>query len=144
MTECRLWQSFAQNIWLFWTEEKARNTVKIMKNPAPNDAAESYCWVDWTFMRKFGRILLVFGFVWMTFFVVGAGASARALMIQHRKKVSGQRSYTREEVEAAYGGAAYEVAEFAKLGFWGGLLMLAGGIILDKSGRRASSGRHRP
>jgi len=87
-------------------------------------------------MRKFGYILLVFGFVWITFVSLEAVPVARALSVSHSHKVSEQQSYTRHDVELAFTEAAVTVAHFAMWGFFGGLLTLTGGIILAKSGKK--------
>jgi hypothetical protein len=90
-------------------------------------------------MRKLGYILLVSGFVWVTFIAVEVGPVARAMTATHRQTALAQPSYSREDVETAFREAAFGVAHFAQLSFVGGLLMLAGGIILAKSGRRDST-----
>ena len=89
-------------------------------------------------MVRLGHILLASGFIWVTSVAVGVGPLARAMRIQHREKKA-QRSYTREEVEAAYGNAAYEVAHFAQWSLVGCLLICAGGVALIRSSKRDSA-----
>ncbi|MGA2241366.1 MAG: hypothetical protein ABSH11_04940 [Verrucomicrobiota bacterium] len=95
-------------------------------------------------MRKLGYILLVLGFVWVTFVAVEVGPVARAMRNLHQQKVYEQQSYTRKDVEVAFQEAAYGVAHFAQPSFIGGLLMLAGGLILGKAGRRNSAAKIPP
>ena len=88
-------------------------------------------------MRKLGYFLLVSGFVWVTFIAVEAGPVARSMTYNfYQQKVSKQQSFNQDDIQSAFQEAAFGVAEFARLGFIGGLLMLAGGIILAKSGKR--------
>ena len=89
-------------------------------------------------MRKLGYILLLSGFVWVVFFAVEANPIARAASRADAQKLSDQPSYTRRDVEIALWRSAYQVADFASFGFVGGLLMLAGGIILGRLGRQNS------
>ena len=92
-------------------------------------------------MRKTGYTLLILGFVWVTFFAVEATPVARAMIGQHRQKASAQKSYSREDVEVAFTEAANEFSIFVTPVFVGGLMMLVGGIILDKAGKRGSASK---
>jgi|ERR1043166_953103 hypothetical protein len=89
-------------------------------------------------MRKLGYILFIAGFLWVSFVAVGANPLVRGMRIHHREKVSEQQSYSREEVERAYGEAASEVAHFAQSSLVGCLLIFVGCIILEKAGTRES------
>lgn len=87
-------------------------------------------------MRKLGYILLVSGFTWATFIAVEARPLARALSYNfYQQKVPKQQSFDKNEMFSAFDQAAFRVANFAMLSFIGALLMLAGGIILAKSGK---------
>jgi hypothetical protein len=97
-------------------------------------------------MRKYGCILLVFGFLWVSIVVVEVGPVARALSYAHNQTMSGQptRTYTSHEMAVAYQEAAYRVAHFGQWGFIGGLLMLVGGLLLAKSGVHAPAAKKPP
>ena len=90
-------------------------------------------------MRKIGYILLVVGFVWATFFSMQAGPVARAYCGRNRQKMAEHQLNTAEDVAVAYTETAFRVSGFAERGVFGGLMMLAGGIILAKSSRRDSA-----
>jgi hypothetical protein len=90
-------------------------------------------------MRKFGYVPFIVGFVWVLFIALEVGPAARALRIHHRETVSEQHSYTREDIETAYGEAAYRIAHFAQWSLAGCFLIFVGGIILLRSGKRNSA-----
>lgn len=87
-------------------------------------------------MRKLGYILLVAGFIWSAFFSTEAGPVARAYCTMNRQKIAEHRLNTVEDVADAYTKTMLEVSSFALIGLLGGVMMLAGGIFLAKSGRR--------
>ena len=91
-------------------------------------------------MHKLGYILFILGFVWVIFIAAEANAVARAMTIHHGEDVlrayHENQSYTLADVDAAYMEAAYSGCQLTWLSVPGGLLMLVGGIILDKSSRR--------
>jgi hypothetical protein len=89
-------------------------------------------------MRKLGYILLVVGFVWSVFFSIEAGPVARAYCTKNRQKMAEHQLATAEDVAVAYTDTAFRVSSFAQRGVLGSLVMLAGGIILAKFGRRDS------
>ena len=84
-------------------------------------------------MRKLGYILLIFGFVWVTFVVVELPAFDRAIGRNCMEKISGQQAFTLHQVGVAVGEVSGHIEQFAALSFVGGLLMLAGGIILGRT-----------
>jgi hypothetical protein len=90
-------------------------------------------------MRKLGYILLVSGFVCVTFIAVEVGPFARAVCTMNRQKMGEHALITSEDVAVAYTHAVFRVAGFAQPSLLGGLMMLAGGIILAKSGSRDST-----
>jgi hypothetical protein len=87
-------------------------------------------------MRKLGYILLILGFLWVTFVAVECFGVAHAITVDRILKKPTQQTFTRDEVATVSIVSKTAVRDFAALGFGGGLLMLAGGIILDASGRR--------
>ncbi|MEI9863546.1 MAG: hypothetical protein WDN00_03120 [Limisphaerales bacterium] len=90
-------------------------------------------------MRKLGYILLIFGFLWVTFVAVEVVPVAHAIAVDDILKKPRQESYTWDEIAAVSTTSKYRVAHFAMFGFVGGLLMFVGGIILDKSRRSDSA-----
>lgn len=88
-------------------------------------------------MRKLGYMLLVSGFLWIAFFAVETNPVARSMGNINARKFVGQQDYTHRDIVIAVGKSAYDVAAFAQLGFAGGLIMLAGGIILGGLGRQS-------
>jgi hypothetical protein len=95
-------------------------------------------------VKKLAYTLLVFGFLWMEFFALEAGPLARAADAAHRQKLAQQQEFSRQDVVRAFSDAAFQVADFAQLGGIGGALMLAGGFILVKTGRRISTTKAPP
>jgi len=86
-------------------------------------------------MRKLGYTLLVVGFLWVAFFTLEANPFARAASRTIGQKFSEKQDYTRRDILIAIGDSAYGVADLVTFGFVGGLLMLAGGIILGRLSR---------
>jgi hypothetical protein len=89
-------------------------------------------------MRKLGYTLFVVGFIWVAFFAVEADPIARSSGRRNAQKLFQKQDYTRQDISVAIGDTSDEGAFFAHLSFVGGLLMLAGGIILGKIGRQSS------
>jgi hypothetical protein len=96
-------------------------------------------------MRKFGYILFIVGFIWVTFIAVTVGAVAHAMRDRHDDRLSQQQSYTRQDVAITYQEAAFGVADFAQSSLVGCLLICIGAItILSTSGKRDSDIRRPP
>ena len=89
-------------------------------------------------MRKLGYTLLVVGFLWVAFFTLEANPFARAASRTIGQKLLEKQDYTRRDVLIAISDSAYGVANLVRFGFVGGLLMLAGGIILGRLGRHSA------
>jgi hypothetical protein len=92
-------------------------------------------------MRKLGFILLIFEFIWVTFVAIEAVPVAHALNVDLILQKPQQQFYTRDEVVKVSAISKYTVAHFAMWGFAGGLLMLAGGIVLGKSDKKNSDAK---
>ena len=83
--------------------------------------------------------MLILGFVWVTFVAVEAVPVAHAITVEYILKKPRQQTYTWDDIVTVSTVSKYAVAHFAMCGFFGGLMMLAGGIILDKSRRPNSA-----
>ena len=75
-------------------------------------------------MRKIGKILIVFGIIWMASFLIEVGPYERSLEMRHFEKFN-QQLYTRQDIS--------EVVRFAQNGLYGILMMAVGLAILEKA-----------
>ena len=93
-------------------------------------------------MRVVGYSLLIIGFLWTAYVPLSVGPLLRAMESAYRRELSGpgaQQSYSAKDVISARIYGADDFSRFARLGGIGALLMLAGGVLLDRAARRTSA-----
>jgi hypothetical protein len=93
-------------------------------------------------MRIVGYSLLIIGFLWTAYVPLSVGPLLRAMDSAYRRELSGpgtQQSYSAKDVISARVYGADDFSRFTRLGGIGALVMLAGGVLLDRSGRRGSA-----
>ena len=90
-------------------------------------------------MRKFGYILLIFGFLWLAVWCeMSVGSLLRSIAIENYAKYENPptKMYSRDEVCNAIHSALTEYRLNAHGVILPGTLMFLGGILLDVAGRR--------
>jgi hypothetical protein len=90
-------------------------------------------------MRIVGYSLLIVGLLWTAYVPLSVGPLLRAMESAYVRELSGpgaQQSYSAKDVISARMYGADDFSRFARLGGIGALLMLAGGVLLDRAGRR--------
>ena len=93
-------------------------------------------------MRAVGYSLLVIGFLWAAYVPLSVDPLLRAMESAYCRELSGpaaQQSYSAKDVISARMSGAGDFSRFARLGGIGALLMLAGGVLLDRTARRSSA-----
>lgn len=93
-------------------------------------------------MRAVGYILLVLGFVCAAYVPLSAGPLLRAMESAYRRELIGpgvQQSYSANDVISARMYGANDSSRLARLGSIGTVLMLAGGVVLDRAARRRTT-----
>jgi hypothetical protein len=98
-------------------------------------------------MRTLGYCLLIFGFLWVEYVPLSVDPLIRAMDTayrQHHQVTTGQEAYTSKDLLSAFVAGAQDFARFARLSGIGGLVMLAGGIILGREAKRNSIANEPP
>jgi hypothetical protein len=90
-----------------------------------------------TYMRIVGYSLLVLGFLWLTIWCAGSVIPlTRSIGIENFEKYSQSKTYSYEEVCDAMRNVLTEYQDNAHGIVIPAVLMLLGGILLDRAGRR--------
>lgn len=92
-------------------------------------------------MRTLGYTLLVLGFLCAAYVPLSVGPLLRAMESAYRRELSGpgvQQSYSAKDLISARMYGANDFSRFARLGGIGAVLMLAGGVVLDRAARRSA------
>jgi len=87
-------------------------------------------------MRILAYAMLILGFVWICFGQLAIYPLAQAVVVANYDKIPKQPSYKLEDVQKAARDVAFDFAHHAPSFYIGALLMLGGGVILGKTGRR--------
>ncbi len=98
-------------------------------------------------MRIAGYFLLIVGFLWVAYVPVNAGPLLRAAESAYRRDLSGpsaEQNYSAKDLISARMYGAEDFSRFARLGGIGALLMLAGGIMLDRAARSRAAASKPP
>jgi hypothetical protein len=87
-------------------------------------------------MRILGYAMLVLGFLWICFGQVAVYPIAHAVVPANYEKIPKQDSYKLEDVQKAIRDVIFDFIQHVPSFYIGALLMLAGGVVLDRAGRR--------
>jgi len=87
-------------------------------------------------MRILAYAMLILGFIWICFGQVAIYPIAHAVVPMNYEKIPNQESYKLEDVQKAIRGVVFDFIHYIPSFYIGALLMLGGGIIMDKAGRR--------
>jgi hypothetical protein len=87
-------------------------------------------------MRILAYAILISGFIWICFGQVAIYPIAHAVVPANYEKIPKQQSYKIEDVQKAIRDVVVEFAHHIPSFYIGALLMLGGGILLDRVARR--------
>ena len=88
-------------------------------------------------MRILGYVLLLAGFAGLMAPHLGLVQDAISIAYERSSRLPDKDSYTKQELADVVTGAALSVARGAPSGVVPGLMMLAGGVLVDEARRRA-------
>ncbi len=98
-------------------------------------------------MRVFGYLLLFVGFVWVEYVPVSVGPLLRSMETNYRREqvsVPGQETPSLNAKLTAFLQGGEQFARFTQLGGIGGVIMVAGGILVGVAARRRAAVSQRP
>ena len=87
-------------------------------------------------MRTLGYAILVLGFIWICFGQVAIYPIAHAVVPANYQKIQKQDSYKLEDVQKAIRDVTFDFIHHVPSFYIGALLMLAGGVVLDRAGQK--------
>ena len=89
-------------------------------------------------MRILGYVLLLIGFLWAVYVPLSIGPLVRSMESAYRREYSGtsaQQNYSAKDMISARIYGAEDFSRFVRLGGIGTLIMIAGGVVLDRAAR---------
>ena len=93
-------------------------------------------------MRTLGYILLILGFLSAAYVPMSIAPLLRTMESAYRRELSdpsAQQTYSAKDMISARVYGADDFSRFVRLGGIGTLLMLAGGVVLDRAARRTAA-----
>jgi len=90
-------------------------------------------------MRIVGFILLVGGFLFLSGNAAMSKKGSLVVMWKHSKELPKQENFTRDQVDNAISRVAFDMSRHISFMAWPAVVMLGGGILLDRARHRKKS-----